>query len=303
MNYSITVVERMDKMSRPVPKYVSRADENRARMAALGILPIPSSKKEEKEGPAKPKAETEDNTVETEEVQAPVAEQAEQSTPQQKEKEEPEKTEEVQTPVAEQQEEKEEPQSNNSTQTEQQEPDNNSSHEKLEGDEKPKEPPSKDSTKIENTKPTQPEEKTEGPQASSSSQKQESETEKPEKPIVEGKEKAKSKKYSRIIQNAKERTVVAPSPTTTVKPTVAYISKEDREKGDNQFQENLKTILDNSTLMDVLISHKDTIKNLRARGYGDDVICKLFMDSYSFPTVTPVDIEYALKTPRRKKSA
>ena len=280
-------------MSRPVPKYMSRADENRARMAALGVLSIP-----------KPKAETEDNKpVETEEVQTPIAEQAEQSTPQQKGKEEPEKTEEVQTSVAEQQEEKEEPQSNNSTQTEQQEPDNNSSHEKLEGDEKPKGPPSKDSTKIENTKPTQPEEKTEGPQASSSSQKQESETEKPEKPVAEQKEAKGKKRYSRIIQNAKERATAVPSTALAYTPTVAFINKEQREKGDTQFQENLKALLDNSTLMDVLVDHKDTIRELQKRGYGDDVICKLFMDSYHFERVTPIDLECAINTPKRKKSA
>ena len=123
----------------------------------------------------------------------------------------------------------------------------------------------------------------------------------PKTPVAEQKEAKGKKRYSRIIQSAQERTVVAP--TTTVKPTVAYISKEDREKGDAQLQENLKALYDNSTLLDVLIAHKGVIKDLQQRGYDNATICKLFMDSYKFERVTPVDIEYAIKSNKRKKPA
>lgn len=189
---------------------------------------------------------------------------------------------------------------NNSTQKENDKPDNSSQDEE-QNDKQPEEvQQSNNSTQTENdtTNQTQEPEPTQSNQvdADNSSQKEEH---KPQ----EQKEKSRGKKYSRIVQNAKGRTAPVPSSGMSVTPTIAYISQEEREKGDKQFQENLKAMLDNSTLIDVLVDHKDTIKNLRKRGYDDGTICKLFMDSYSFPKVTPQDLEYALNTPKRKKTA
>ena len=63
----------------------------------------------------------------------------------------------------------------------------------------------------------------------------------------------------------------------------------------------MQALLNRSTLMDVLILHKDNIKELRTKGYDDMTICNLFMESYSFQVVTSDDLNAALA--RRPKKA
>ena len=65
----------------------------------------------------------------------------------------------------------------------------------------------------------------------------------------------------------------------------------------------MQALLDRSTLMDVLILWKDSIKELREKGYDDSSICQLFIDSFKFPVVTPSDLDAAVSRKTNKKAS
>ena len=96
--------------------------------------------------------------------------------------------------------------------------------------------------------------------------------------------------YARIIQKAKTH-IPAQVPLNA-------ITQERKKQGDTILTEKLMALLDLHTLEDVLYEHRDMIRDLRGRGHPDSVICRLFMDSYSFARVTTADLDTALK---RKK--
>ena len=96
--------------------------------------------------------------------------------------------------------------------------------------------------------------------------------------------------YARIVKKAKTH-IPAQVP-------LHAITQERKKQGDTLLAEKLRGLLDLSTLDDVLYEHRDMIRDLRGRGHPDSVICKLFMDSYSFARVTSADLDSALK---RKK--
>ena len=93
--------------------------------------------------------------------------------------------------------------------------------------------------------------------------------------------------YARIVKKAKTH-IPAQVP-------VHAITQERKTQGDALIAEKVQNLLNLSTLEDVLYEYRDTIRDLRGRGHPDQVICKLFMDAYSFVRVTSADLDMALK--------